>query len=107
MPTDPVIASVHFRVESAGMSVERAVSFLNQREVIRGRMAVQAALYDLVAAERALKASGQYADRLAYVQQLVQFYTAQMNQILRPAAAPGVAKSLADNQANLLSASPV
>ena len=104
---DPVLASLHFRVQMAGAAIEQAVEFLGKREVIRGRMAVQSAVFNLVAAANSLKASGQHPDRLAYVQQLVQFYTAQMNSVLRPAGAPTVASELAANQGNLLAASTV
>lgn len=80
------------------------MSFLNQREVIRGRMAVQSVVYNLAAAANRLKASGQYPERLAYLDQLVKFYSAQMNSVLRPSGAPAVATAIAANQANLLTA---
>ena len=107
MPVDPALAALYFRVQMAGASAEQAISFLNQREVLRGRMAVQSVVLHLTAARNRLKDSGQNPERLAYVEQLIVYYSAAMNTILRPAAAPGVAKSLADNQGNLYSASPL
>jgi len=107
MALTPVLASLHFRVISAGQAAEQAIVYLNQREVFRGRMAVQSVVYNLVIAANQLKASGQYPDQLTYVNQLVQFYTAQMNSILRPNAAPAVATAIAANQANLLTAGGV
>jgi hypothetical protein len=104
VPVDSALATLHFRVQMAGTDIERAASFLNQREVLRGRMALQSAVYNLSSAAVALKQSGQYPNQLAFVQQLVAFYTGQMNSVLRPATGPSVASTLLSNQGNLLSA---
>jgi hypothetical protein len=107
VPTDPVLASLHFRVEMAGAAAEQAIAFLSQREVLRGRMAVQSVVFNLTAAASRLRASGQYPDQLSYVEKLIQFYAAKMSAVMRPAVGPAIAAELAANQANLLAAAPI
>lgn len=107
MTTDAALASVHFRIQSAGVAVERAVGELRSRQVFRAVVNLRQATQDLQGALEALRSSGAYPDLQSYVGTLVSFYQKEVGEVLRPMGAPALGSRLAASQGNLLGADPV
>lgn len=107
MPTDPVLAAVHYRVDLAGQALEAAVTTLRSTRMFRGVVEIRQAVAHLTAAHQALQASGKYPTLSVYFATLIAFYQGEVQRLFRPANAGPVADEIAANQGNLLQADPV
>lgn len=95
----------------AGQSAEYVVQFLRDqpRRILLGRQQLQNVVDHLNHAATYLQASGADPARLAYVQQLVQFYRGllgQLGMLSAPANAGRVADAVYNAQGSLLAAAP-
>jgi len=107
LPVDAVLASVHFRVDAAGRSLEHAASFLRSRQVFRAAVEMRQAAQDLSSAQAMVKASGKYPALESYLGNLAAFYHGKVAQSVRPMGASALADEIAAQQGNLLAADPV
>jgi hypothetical protein len=103
---DNHLAAIHFRVQSAGTSVESAIDSLRNRRVFQGRISVMRAVSDLQHAAAYARESGRYPALLAYLEKLAAFYNAEAAKVLRPATAPALANELYGAQGLLLAGDP-
>jgi hypothetical protein len=106
---DPLLASVHFRVQSAGQNAEQAVDSLRGRRILPGRVALTNVVNNLAQAKAHLVSAGgtQYAAQIQYLDQLMTFYQGVAHRITGPMGGPAQADLVLSNQGLLLAADPL